>query len=296
MELFTNEKILSWLDYFTKDSDLEIAKIKIIDITRKNKNLIPTVESHRATLVLTDAGHPDIFYTMWDAGLGNCEILYNDGADPVGPIHRDKLREMINRGINASAGMLVLNPNARGAYQIGMDNQRFSAGSIHYVGSEIRAIIMNKLSLGAGDNLCIVSGASIAVEAAMIAVEGSVIAVERKAADRATMEENVAKFGLQNVTTVAGMDALDGLPVPDIGFVVASSHLAEDIAALTARNPKIRLVVYMLDLPSLTAMPAILAQCGLKHVETVQVSVSKLNSKNVFEAQPAPWIVTAQAE
>ncbi len=33
----------------------------MLDITRKNKNLIPTVESHRAVLVFTEAGIDDIF-------------------------------------------------------------------------------------------------------------------------------------------------------------------------------------------------------------------------------------------
>lgn len=294
MELFTNEKILAWLDYFTKDSDLDVAKIKIIDITKKNKNLIPTVESHRAVLVLTDAGHPDIFYTMWDAGLGECDILYNDGAEPVGPVRRNKLRDMINRGINASAGMLVLNPDAKSVYKVGMDNQNFSTGSIRYVGSEIRAVIMNKLHLDSQDNICIVSGESIAVEAAMITSEGSVIAVERKAADRITMEENAAKFGLQNVTIVEDLSGLAALPAPDVAFVVASASLESDIAALVARNPKLRLVVYTLELDALTALPAIFQKYGLVPVETIQVTIAKINSKTVFEAQPAPWIVTAQ--
>ena len=55
---------------------------------------------------------------------------------PAGPIKHDKLKDMINRGINASAAMLVVNPEARSTYHIGIDNQNFSTGSIHYVGSE----------------------------------------------------------------------------------------------------------------------------------------------------------------
>ena len=79
----------------------------MIDITRKNKNVIPTVESHQVTLVFTEAGDPDIFYRMWNAGLGDCEVWYNEGAEPVGRMKHDYVRDMINRGINASAGMLV---------------------------------------------------------------------------------------------------------------------------------------------------------------------------------------------
>ena len=101
--LFDNEQVLAWLRYFMENANLDLARVKILDITRKNKNLIPTVESHSAVLVFTEAGHPDIFYRMWDAGLGECEVWYNEGSEPSGPILHKPLREMINRGINADS-------------------------------------------------------------------------------------------------------------------------------------------------------------------------------------------------
>ena len=130
-QYFTNESILAWLQYYAKNTPVDLEKIKFLDITRKNRNLIPTVESHRATLVFTQAGYADIFYRMWDAGLGSCEVWYNEGSEPSGPIKHDLVKDMINRGINASAGMLVLNPAARNTSKIGMSNSNFSRGSIH---------------------------------------------------------------------------------------------------------------------------------------------------------------------
>lgn len=59
-----------------------------------------------------------------------------------------KVKDMIDRGINASAGMLIVNPNARNTAKIGMGNDMFRKGSIHYVGSEIRAVILNKMMDG----------------------------------------------------------------------------------------------------------------------------------------------------
>lgn len=81
-QIFTNESILSWLQYFAKNTAIDLEKVKMLDITRKNKNLIPTVESHRAVLVFTEAGIADIFYRMWNAGLGDCEVWYNEGSEP----------------------------------------------------------------------------------------------------------------------------------------------------------------------------------------------------------------------
>ena len=124
-QIFTNESILSWLQYFAKNTAIDLEKVKMLDITRKNKNLIPTVESHRAVLVFTEAGIADIFYRMWNAGLGDCEVWYNEGSEPAGEIKHDKVSNMINRGINASAGMLIVNEHACNTYKIGMDNHNF---------------------------------------------------------------------------------------------------------------------------------------------------------------------------
>ncbi len=72
-------------------------------------------------------------------------------------------------------------------------------GSIQYVGSEIRAVILNKMMVDTQDDVCVIGGESIAIETALLAPEGTVIAVEYSATDRDTMEENVDHFGLQNV-------------------------------------------------------------------------------------------------
>lgn len=296
-QLFNNSHILAWLQYFSDQTQVDLEKVKLLDITRKNKNLIPTVESHSAVLVFTEAGHPDIFYRMWEAGLGECDVVYNEGSDPSGPILRSQIKDMINRGINASAGMLILNPNARSTYKVGMRNSSFSRGSIHYVGSEIRAVILNKMHLSLGDTVCVVSGESIAVESAMLAPEGTVIAVEYSQADRKTMEENAHQFGLNNIAIVDHVDdaALADLPVPTLAFLVASASLEQELDCLLRRNPHMEFVVYTLDFRTAAALPALFEQRGIGETEVIQIAVSKLTGKNTFEAEPAPWIVSGRA-
>ena len=127
-QIFTNEVILSWLQYYAKNTTIDLEHVKIIDITKKNKNVIPTVESHKTTMVFTNAGIDDIFYRLWNAGLGECEVWYNDGSEPDGPILNSQVKDMINRGINASAGMLIVNPNARNTAKIGIGNEFFQKG------------------------------------------------------------------------------------------------------------------------------------------------------------------------
>ena len=296
--LFTNAHILSWLQYFAGNlPDIDLEHVKILDITKKNKNLIPTVESHRTVLVFTEAGHPDIFYRMFNAGLGECDVIYNEGSEPEGEIKNNKVYDMINRGINASAGMLIINPNARNTIKFGMRNQDFVSGSVHYVGSEIRSIILSKMQISEGKNLCIISGESIAVEAAIMNGEGTVIAVEYNKRDRQTMEENVAQFGLNNVKIVDHVDddIMKELPVPDVAMLVASASMEQELKCLLAINPKMEFVIYTLDFKVAASMNDLCKSLNIGDVCIIQVSVSKLKSNNAFEMQPAPWIITGTA-
>ena len=295
--MFTNEVILSWLKYFSENVDINLAKLKLLDITGKNKNLIPTIMNNRAVLVFTDAGHPDIFYDMWNAELGDCVIWYNEGSDPSGEMKHDKVSDMINRGINASAAMLVLNPNVTTNYKIGMDNNCFACGSVQYVCREARAVIMTKLNLGDQDNICIISGESIAVEAAMIAAEGSIITVEYDRRDRDTMQCNVEKFGLANVIIVDSLEEgiLDELPVPDKAFIVASPKIGSEIKSLLAVNPAINFLIYTYDFETLMSLPAVFQENGLERTEAVLIEVSRVNSKSIIEPFPAPWLISARS-
>ena len=228
--------------------------MKIIDITRKNKNVIPTVESHKTTLIFTNAGINDIFYRLWNAGLGECDVWYNEGSEPSGQIYNKKVKDMIDRGINASAGMLIVNPNARNTAKIGMGNDMFRKGSIHYVGSEIRAVILNKMMVDTQDDVCV----------------------------------------MQNVTIIDRVDeeSMKDCPVPSLVFMVASASMEKELAYLTKLNPQIRVVIYTLDFQVAAGAAAILEKFGIGDVDTIQIAVSRLGSNHAFKQQPAPWIIT----
>ena len=90
-ELFGNQIILDWLKYFMENTTMDLERVKILDITKRNRNLIPTIESNECVLVFTEAGHPEIFYRMWNVGLGECDVWYNPAQQDQGddqPGHR----------------------------------------------------------------------------------------------------------------------------------------------------------------------------------------------------------------
>ena len=293
---FTNQNILAWLQYFSQKAGLDIEKIKIIDISKKKKNLIPTIETHKRVLVFADSGNPNFFFDLWEYGLGECDIWFKTGLEPEGNVNICKLSDMIDKEITEPSVMLIFNPNARSSYKIGMKNDNFSQGSVRYVASEIRSIIINKLHLDDQDTICIISGESIAVESAMIASEGEIIAVEYNKHDRFSMEENVTKFGLSNVTIVndTSRASMKEVPVPSLSFIVATSRFEEEVQNLLKLNPQMKFVVYTLELDILSTILDVFKKYDITRTEVIQIAMSKLNHQNVFEAKPAPWIISGE--
>lgn len=296
--LFNNGNIISWLQYFSDNTDVDLEHVKILDITRRNKNLIPACEAHRCVLVFTEAGHPDIFYRMYNAGLGDCQVIYNDGSEPSGPIRQDKVSDMIDRGINASAGMLILNDKARSTVKFGMDNSVLAKGTVKYVGSEIRSVLLSKMHIEEGKNICAISSESIVVEAALINGEGTIVAVEYNGNDRRALEDNVEQFGLNNVMIIdhVDKDSMSGMPVPDVTMMVASASMEQEIKCLLALNPKMEFVIYTLDFVVAASMPELCKTLGLPEPEIIQISVAKVTSRHTYDQQPAPWIITCRPE
>lgn len=296
-ELFNNKSIIDWLSYYVEKTNVDLERVKILDITKKNKNLIPTIEGNECVMVFTEAGHPDIFFKMWEVGLGECDVWYNIGSEPEGDVKHDKVKNMINRGIDASAAMLIINSRARNTYKIGMNNTSFSRGSVQYVGSEIRAVIMNKMHVSYGDNICVISGESIAVESAIISGEGHIIAVEYSRKDRETLEDNMEKFGINNIAVVdhVDMETFKDLAVPSLTMLVASASMEQEIECLLKLNPSMEFVIYTLDFKCAAMIPDMLKGYGFKDVEAIQITVSKLNG-NVFDTEPSPWIITASGK
>ena len=296
--IFTNEVILKWLQYFADNTPIDLEQIKMIDVTKKNMNIIPTVESHKAVLAFVEAGDTEVFYRMWNAGLGEVEVWYNEGSEPVGEIKHDDVRFMIDRGINASAGMLLVNPNAVSTNKSGLGDvtQRVSSKQ---VGSEIRNIILSKMRIDMEDTICVVGGEIIAIDTAFRASEGTVIAVEYNGKQRAALEDNIEFYDLRNVTILDRVDeqSMEGLPAPDIAFIVASASLQQEIDCLMKMNPHIILVVYTLDFVEAGKLRDLFAAKGIKDAEVIRIAIDRLSpNNNVFEREPAPWIVSGRIE
>lgn len=291
--LFSNEDVLKWMQYFADNSPIDLEQITMMDVTKGNANIIPMVEAHKAVLAFMEAGDKEVFYRMWNAGLGDCEVWYNEGSSPTGPIKHDSLKDMIDRGINESAGMLVVNKKALSTNKSGLGNLMAGVSSKE-VGKEIRNIIMTKMRIDSEDTVVVVGGEIVAIDAAFRANEGHVVAVEYSRKQREALEDNITFYDLRNVTVLDHVDeeSLDDYPVPNVAFLTASASTEQEIKTLTALNPDIILVVYTLDFVAAGRMKQVFEDAGIKEPEVIQVAISRMKSNNTFVLEPAPWIIT----
>ena len=293
---YNNKEMLDWTAYFADLMETSPEKIKLINICGKEKNVIPTIETHKRVIIFADNTHENLFYDLWEKGLGDYDIWYAEGLTPGAEIKNSKIQGMVSHKIEKPTVIFVLNENTREAYRIGIKNEFFSNGTVKYVGKEIRAVIMSLLNVGTHDTIAIVSGESIVIEAAIIAGEGQIIAVEPSRQDMKYMEENVAKFGLHNVEIIPDLsnESLEKIPVPRLAFIVATKYLEEDIRRLLKKNPKMQFVIYTLELDILSGIKSIFEKYDIKNMEVIQISVSKMDKNSVFVSQPSPWLITGE--
>ena len=239
-----------------------------------------------------------MLYKCWEAGYGDYEMYFGEGYEPSEMKHC-KVSDMMDGNLEGPTVIYIVNENTRESMIFGMKNDNFSSGMVKYVGHEIRAVIMNKLEMDVRDTVLLANAESIAVEASMVAYEGVVIAAERDAGSLRTMEENASKFGTHNIEIIPEItvEALEKLPTPRLAFIVAQkSTIENDIVTLLKVNPKIKFIIYTLELDILADIKYLMKKHGVDVTEVMQIAVSKVDKNGVFVAQPAPWMITCEVK
>ncbi len=297
MEDFSTNNILTWIGYFCEKMEISPEQIKPLNICKKKKNVIPFVDTHKRVLIFANDSYPDLFYDLWEAGFGDYDVWFGTGPVPQGEIYNDTVKNLINKKIETPMVVCILNTKTRESYRIGIKNENFTRGPVHYVCKEIRAIIMSLLEVDTEDVICIVSGESIVIESAYAAYDGTIIAVEGDKDSMRSMVENVDKFGTQNVVIVPDVNesTMAKLPKPRLAFMVATSTLETYLQNFLAINPRMKLVLYTLELDILAEIRTLFKEYSIKNMEVIQVSVSKINTNGIFAAEPTPWIITGEA-
>ncbi|MBE5923384.1 MAG: Precorrin-6B methylase 2 [Lachnospiraceae bacterium] len=295
--MYTSAEMLNWVGNFAQRMDVSPEKIKMLNICGKKKNVLPTIETHKRVMIFADESQPDLFYELWEGDYGDLDMWIGYGLSSDNKVENCKVKEFMDKKITEPVVIFVINENTREASRYGIKNEFFTKGSVNYVGHEIRAVIMNKLSCDVGDTICIVSGESVAIEAAIEASEGTIIAVEPDERDMRAMQDNVSKFGVHNIEIIPGVteENLSNVPTPRLSFIVASKRLEEEITVLKKINPNMQFIIYTLELDMVVNIKNIFEKHNITQTEVLQISVSKGNNRSIMVAQPSPWMISGQA-
>ena len=162
----------------------------------------------------------------------------------------------------------------------GLPDSAFVRGKAPMTSSEIRALSLCRLGLTAKAVLWDVGAGtgSVSVEAALACPEGKVFSVECKEEALALLEENRAKYCLQNMEIIAGRapEALADLPAPTHVFIGGSGgEIGEILHVVFAKNPEAKVVVNCITAETLAALHTALEEMKVRDLQCTQVIVNR---------------------
>lgn len=190
-------------------------------------------------------------------------------------------RELADRAREGLYVLYIRHDDAdRTAVLPGLPDSAFVRGKAPMTSSEIRALSLCRLGLTAKAVLWDVGAGtgSVSVEAALTCPEGKVLSVECKEEALALLEENRAKYCLQNMEIIAGYapEALKDLPAPSHVFIGGSGgEIGEILRVVFGRNPEARVVVNCITAETLAALHTELGQMKVRDLQCTQVIVNR---------------------
>ena len=228
-------------------------------------------------------------YVGENLGLPNERILCGSPASFL-TLENDTLAVMMV--INASA-------NNRAGHRI--PDEFFLRDKVPMTKEEIRTISVAKLDIRRGDTLYDVGAGSgsVTMEMAAASLDGQVFAIEKKERALELLEKNRKKCCADNVVIVPGeaSEVMSDLPAPDAVFIGGSSgNMAEIIAQLQKKNPKVRIVINAITLETIAQTMQLLKNAGYSNPDIVAVNIAKakaLGDYHLMMAQNPVYIITA---
>nr|WP_319487719.1 precorrin-6y C5,15-methyltransferase (decarboxylating) subunit CbiE [uncultured Caproiciproducens sp.] len=302
---------ISSVSYFCAQLHTSWDDAYLVSAHGRECGVLGAVMTHAKTFFLTGGTHcvRNICRTLCENGLGEVSVSVGERLSYADErIVMATAGELVKAEFDDLSVMLVVNPAPlmQTCVTHGMEDGEFIRSSespvIPMTKSEVRSVSLSKLRLedqhiiydiGAGTG-------SVAVEAALQVQNGFVYAIEKNAAALKLIEQNKAKFGLHHLTAVSGIapQALAELPPPDRAFIGGSCGNMEAIlAALLAKNPRVRVVVNAIALETVGETLACFHKFGLTGVDIAQISVSKakaVSNYSMMTGQNPVFVISGQ--
>lgn len=139
---------ISSLSYFASRLQIAWEDAKILSCHGKEENLLAAVAGHRKTFVLTEGQTGEICAELTAGGLG--DTLVYEGTNLSGPgetIRKYPAREYRREGKDGLTVLFLINDRYGRFPVTGIPEESFLRGRVPMTKSEVRSVILSKLSI-----------------------------------------------------------------------------------------------------------------------------------------------------
>lgn len=298
---------ISSLAYFCAKLQTPWQDAKLVSAHGRAHNAAGEIQRNRKTFALTggQTKAEDVCRELAARGLGHIQVSVGEKLSyPDERIVTGTAQELAAQSFDDLCVLLAVNeqPIDRVLAAPGIPDGEFLRGEAPMTKEEVRAVSISKLRLKAHHVLWDVGAGtgSVSVEGALAVPAGRVFAVEKKPEALALLEENKWRFGVCNLTPVAGTapEALLDLPAPDRVFLGGTSGNLEEILNLVfTKNPAARVVVNAVTLETLAETVRVFECLKLGDIDIAQVSVTKtrdVGRYHMLSAQNPVWVLSGE--
>jgi len=273
----------------------------------REENLIGRVREHRKVVTLLGGERTleKLCQLLLENQLEQVEITVGERLSYEDEkILTGKPEELLRESCDSLSVAYIENPMADGYIVThGIEDEQFLRGKAPMTKMEVRSVSLSKLQLTL-HAVCYDIGAgtgSISIEMARQASLGMVYAIEKESDACNLMEQNQKKFGITNMKIQYGraLDVMDTLPTPTHAFIGGSSGDMEEILQkLFSRNPKMRVVINVITLDTLSQILQFVKNRTELYGEYVQLNVSKnkeVGNYQMMMGQNPVYVITISA-
>jgi|SRR6056297_291386 len=185
----------------------------------------------------------------------------------------------------------------------GLPDDEFIRGKVPMTKSEVRSVILSKLKIIEGNEICDIGAGSgsVSIELARLTSKGMVYSLEKKPEAVELIKKNIRKFKIHNIKLIEGEAPESLLEIPPIDrvFIGGSGGKMKEIIQWSYETLKSGGIVAASTITIENNYAALKAfeSLGFKNIELVQVSVSRnsrLGRVNMMKALNPISIISAE--
>ncbi len=273
---------ISSLSYFSARIGKPWEDTAIVNLHGTRESLWPAVLSQERVFAISGGNMQEYLKQLAERGLGESvhgyvgeRLSYPEEKITYGSV--TKLAQGMYDGLSV---LYLENPQPAGGNLFGLPDASFIRGKVPMTKAEVRAVVMSKLRIRAGDVVYDVGAGtgSVSVEMALAAPKGMVYAIDSHEEAINLCKLNMKRFDLHNIEIVKGTapEALRNLPTPDAVFIGGSKgQLEEIVEILLQKNPLVRLVINTVTAENTNRAFALLDSDRFQNMEAVQMQVNR---------------------